>query len=356
MPEMNTDSQARRPWRFAHPEPLKGDFPQVLPLFLPQAGCPRKCVFCDQKSQTGNKSQSLDDLVLLLDTMLEQRSQAAAPPVELAFYGGTFTGLPESWRQRLLRVAKSFMEHGTVCAMRCSTRPDAVTAEILQELRAAGLRTVELGIQTFASHALQRCNRGYGPETARKACHMVHDAGLKLGIQLLPGAPGQHSGDFFRDISITCDLAPEIVRLYPCLVFAETPLAQLWRQGKYRPWSVERSAHCLGQALLKLWSTNIRVARMGVAHHRDLETHVLAGPVHPALGAMARSSALFRIVRREIENFCKERKTTVRGLEVPQRYQGEFFGHKGRWVAPYARLGLAKTSVCFVEEPYFSLF
>jgi len=330
--------------------------PSVLPVFLPQAGCPRKCIFCDQSTQTGAPPIVLSRVCRDLEAVLLARQQAQAPPVEVAFYGGTFTALPEDWISALLQSATKFKDSRTVLAIRCSTRPDALNHDALQTLRTLGLDMVELGVQTFAEQALARCGRGHTAEASLRACAMVRRAGLQLGVQLMPGAPGQRPGDFAADIARTVELAPDLLRLYPCLVFRRAPLADIWRRGGYAPWGLERTVQSLGGALLQLWAAGIHVGRIGVACTPEVQEEVLAGPLHPALGAMARSAALFRLVRREVVGFRNETGRAVGGICVPRRYQGEFFGHRGRWKQAYARLGLGAQKVAFRDEPYFSLF
>lgn len=341
---------------FWHPEPAPLVRRRILPFFLPQAGCPRKCIFCDQGAQTGIAASSLEKADTKLLALLTARQEREAPPAELAFYGGTFTALPEKWSMRFLERATEHLRKGTLNAVRCSTRPDALRPEMLRRMRDAGLNMVELGIQTFAPEALAASGRGYAPETAMRACGMVRDAGLELGLQLLPGLPGQRQGDFSEDVRRAAALAPDLVRLYPCLVFSGAPLAALWKEGRYTPWGVERAAQILGGALLALWRGRIRVGRIGVAHAPGLEENVLAGPLHPALGAMARSAALFRLVCGEARAFKRIFARAPRGILLPRRYQGEFFGHKGRWRKAYATMGLGEGRVEVWDRAYFLLF
>ncbi len=287
---------------------------------------------------------------------MSKRCRLQAPPVELAFYGGTFTALPGGWTERFLSLAAPHIAAGTVVRMRCSTRPDAVSPSLLRLLRDAGIRMVELGVQTFAPFSLQASNRGYAPFVAQNACGMVRDAGLELGIQLLPGAPGQQPEDFLEDVRRTAALSPDLVRLYPCLVLTGAPLARLWREGKYTPWPLEQAVTELGSVLPHLWNARIRVGRLGVAQEPALAGQVLAGAYHPALGAMIRAKALFRLLQGEILRFQEKEGRHPSGLMAPRRYQGELFGHKGGLKQAYAALGLPSEAIRFWEKSYFSLF
>lgn len=329
--------------RFLHPEPPVRR-PRLLPMFMPHAGCPGACIYCSQEIQTGARRLTPEDLAPALLSLLTRQ-----PPrhcFELAFYGGTFTALPWQCQRELLLLAGEWKREGRITRIRCSTRPDAIEPEQLEKLRCLGLDMVELGIQSFAPRALAASRRGHAPEQALRACAMVRSVGLGLGIQLLPGLPGQTQADFRADIALLHTLRPELVRLYPCLVLRGTVLEGLWREGAYRPWGLRRCVETLAVALLQLWYSGIRVARMGVAQEPGLAEQVLAGPWHPALGARVRGAALFRIVRGELLALGR----SPRHLYIPRRYQGEFWGHRGEWAPAYARLGLERALVGVREE------
>ena len=88
-------------------------------------------------------------------------------------------------------LARTMLERGKIRSVRCSTRPDCITPAILQQLAAAGVTTVELGIQSFAAPALEAAQRGYSPQVALEAAKAVTASTMRLGIQLMPGMPGQ---------------------------------------------------------------------------------------------------------------------------------------------------------------------
>jgi len=273
-----------------------------------------------------------------------------AAPQELAFYGGTFTALPAPWPQRFLELAGRFLATGRLVRVRCSTRPDAVNPAHLLELKALGLSLVELGVQSFDDAALLASRRGYDGATARRACNAVREAGLGLGIQLMPGLPGHTLQAFQADAAQAAAFAPELARLYPCLVLAGTPLAEVWRSGAYAPWELEPTVQALALALLTLWEAGVPAARIGLAEQEGL--CVLAGPRHPALGQLARSRALFDFVRQRLCALPRQQQERARVLAVPRRLQGEVLGHKNALARDYAELGL---SIRLWDEPDLAL-
>ncbi|WP_316898009.1 radical SAM protein [Pseudodesulfovibrio indicus] len=336
--------------RFAHPEPAPSAV-RVWPVFLPFAGCPHRCLFCAQDKQTGRTAQDLDAILRELDSDLRDALDKGRGPYELAFYGGTFTALPAPYPEAFLSLAARFREAGLITRVRCSTRPDCVAPDTLSRLRALGLDLVELGIQSFDDGPLTASGRGYSGATAKKGCERVKASGLALGIQLLPGLPGDRPGLFREDVRLAADLEPETARLYPCLVVRGTPLARAWERGEYVPWTTERAVTELADALRVLWARGVRVIRMGLAPEETLDESVLAGPHHPALGQSARGLALLSLIREKVRELGG--RPTL--LEVPRRYCGELYGHAGELKPAYFELGLSETAVRFADGPDFVL-
>ncbi|GAB7081270.1 radical SAM protein [Megalodesulfovibrio paquesii] len=291
-------------------------------------------MFCDQTRQTGVGETSLADAYEALRRGMQDADPASAWD-ELAFYGGSFTALPQEWIERFLDLAAAWKQQGRIGRVRCSTRPDVVDAAGLARWKALGLDVVELGVQSFQDAALQACARGYDAACAVRACSMVRAAGLGLGVQLMPGLPGRRPGDVERDVAEALVHAPEGLRLYPCLVIEGTALARQWRQGKFVPMPLEAAAWAMGRAILRCWEQGVPLWRIGVLEQPGFAPHVLAGPHHPAAGTMARSRAIFLWLRRILHQYGPPARVLL-----PRRVGGELWGIGGELLPRYARLGM----------------
>lgn len=324
----------------------------VLPVFIPFAGCPGLCVYCAQTLQTRQPPAAhLAQIKRGLKTVLAEAEAAGHVRAELAFYGGTFTLLPEDWQEDLLGSLIPWRERGVIGPVRCSTRPDAVPDETLRRIKTLGLTGIELGVQTFNDAALAASGRDYTGDAARAACGRVRAHGFTLGVQLLPGLPGMDEAMFQADVETCLKIGPDLARLYPCLVLKDTPLADMWAAGKYRPWALERVVPLLAEALLKFQKARIRVIRMGLPLGNGFDRDILAGPVHPALGDMVRGLALSYWLKEQLRNTPQPPSA----LCVPHARQGSFWGHKGELKPAYAAMGLTPDKVTFWDWPIFCL-
>lgn len=336
--------------RYLLPPELPNPRLSVLPVFIPFAGCPGRCAYCAQHLQTRQAPAArFAQIKASLGAVLAGAETAGRKRAELAFYGGTFTLLPAAWQEELLAALNPWRERGIIAAVRCSTRPDAVPDETLRRLKGLGLSGIELGVQSFADKVLSESGRGYTGVEARAACARVREHGFSLGVQLLPGLPGMEEAMFQADVEACLDAAPDFVRLYPCLVLKDTPLAGIWAAGKYRPWDLEPTVRLLAAAALKFQKARIRIARIGLPLGDGFDRDVLAGPAHPALGDMARGQALYYWVKEQLE--CGLQPVT--GFSVPRAWQGSFWGHKGELKPAYAALGLTPDKVTFWDWPIF---
>jgi histone acetyltransferase (RNA polymerase elongator complex component) len=278
-----------------------------------------------------------------LQQELEQAVRSGTAPLELGFFGGTFTAIPEKWARAFLDLATAYRARGLITRIRCSTRPDRLCHALLQRLQGYGLDMVEIGAQTFSDRSLFLSRRGYHAQQIRQACYLVRDCGLQLGLQLLPGLPGHDVADWLFDVHQACAQEPEAVRIYPCLVLRCTELERLYLAGEYAPWDLDTTVRALSRGVLRFWRCGIRVIRMGLPPQPELLGAVLAGPWHPALGSMVRSRILLaRIAAAVLTSKAEARPLRLR---CPRSWQGDLFGFRSASKRRLARLGISSTSI-----------
>lgn len=272
----------------------------ILPVFIPHWGCPQQCIFCNQGTITGKHDSSLQGA----KKQLEELTSWVRPSDdnELAYYGGSFTALPLDLQEQLLELAEQYRTRGYFGPMRLSTRPDAITEPILALLKKHGVKTIELGAQSLDDAVLQLSRRGHTAKDVWDASKAIRDAGFQLGLQLMAGLPGQTEESLRATLQEVLAIHPDVVRIYPVLVIEHTPLAELYRAGKYAPLTIEEAAAQSWLLLNALERAGIRVIRIGLQPDKDLcaPGHILAGPFHPAFGEIVRSYGIRQWVSKKI--------------------------------------------------------
>jgi len=270
---------------------VKRERPLVIPVFTAQEGCPHRCVYCDQGTITGvtRPNWSRASLQAYVEDFL---ARSRRYPVEVAFYGGSFTLLPETRQASYLEAVQGFLQQGRVQSLRLSTRPDAVSAQNLRFLHAMGVRTVELGVQSLNDRVLAASARGYTNVEVFQATGLLRDYRFRVGFQLMPGLPGEDHATFLETIDESTAIRPDFVRLYPTVVLSGTLLEDLYHRGSYRPLSLPEAVGWCKEALLRFSRNSIPIIRMGLQTSPTLERPgaIVAGPHHPAFGQLVKSA------------------------------------------------------------------
>lgn len=202
---------------------------------------------------------------------------------EVAFYGGSFTGLPDKRQEFLLALIQPLLEDGRVDAIRVSTHPLFIDQKQLERLKVFGVETVELGVQSTDQEVLEQSGRSCSMESLQGAVSLIRQYDFKLGLQLMLGLPGDNEIRFGKSVADVIGLRPDFVRLYPALVFRHTPLYKMYQNGLYAPWPMERTLEALKGAVKSFDRADIPVIRVGLQSDNSLRDNFIAGPFHPSL-------------------------------------------------------------------------
>ena len=266
----------------------------IIPIFIPHAGCPHQCVFCNQKKISGQKTASAE----AVQQQIEKYLQWIKPEKEneAAFYGGSFTGLDISLQEELFKPVDKLLRDKIIGSVRLSTRPDYIDEERLKFLKKHNVSTVELGVQSLDDKVLQLAGRGHNAACVAAAVKLLRSYGFNTGIQLMCGMPGQTVESFMDTVAKSILLKPDIVRLYPLLVIKDTPLETVYLHGEFEPLTVGSAAELCAAAYEKFTEAGIKVIRMGLQPDDELCSpgNIVAGPFHPAFGEIVKSLVLRR--------------------------------------------------------------
>ena len=288
-----------------------------IPVFIPHLGCPNQCVFCNQRAisehQNFSEESVRDEIEQVLSTL------APEDEAEIAFFGGSFTGIDRDLMCRLLDLAETYVKEGRVASIRLSTRPDYIDDEILSILSRYSVKTIELGLQSMDDDVLFTCRRGHTAEQAEAACRAVVDAGFSLVGQMMIGLPGATPESEIETAKKICELGASAVRIYPTVVFYDTPLCEMAQHGAYKPLSVEEAVERTAPVLQFFRARALPCIRVGLCATESLTSPdaVYAGPNHPALGEMIFGECLYQKVKEKVLQSGLAGEGII--LEVPPR-------------------------------------
>ncbi len=275
---------------------------RLLPFFIPHIGCPYICVFCNQPRISGQQEMVTVDTIRssIQEVIAEQGDRGQW---EVAYFGGSFTAIPKDLQDQLLSPATEAFQQGLIQGIRVSTRPDAITEERLKELYARGVRTIELGVQTLQEPMLIEAKRGHTVEDVKQACQKIRAQGMTLGIQLLPGLPGETWSTLVQTAVKAGQLQAHLCRIYPVIVIEDTELADRVREGTYKPLSLEQAVAY--SAFLKeyLETKGTRVIRVGLQSTEDFDAGrgIVGGPYAPAIGELVMNYTWRQRIQRTLE-------------------------------------------------------
>lgn len=277
----------------------------ILPIFIPHAGCPHQCVFCNQKTISGQKTAALEGAKEQLNKWLNILNPSIKH--EAAFYGGSFTGLDLKLQEDLLSLTDALYDQGVIASVRLSTRPDYIDAERLRFLSNHHVGTIELGVQSLDDKVLIKSERGHSSECVYKASELIKAYGFRLGLQLMVGMPGQDFASLKDTVENVLIIKPDLARIYPLLVIKNTPLENLFRSGEFEPISIEDAVDQASYVYKKLTDSGINVIRIGLQADEELcePGNIIAGPFHPSMGELVKARVLRDEVSFRIEELVK---------------------------------------------------
>jgi len=298
----------------------------IIPIFISHRGCPNQCVFCNQKLiTTRNGDVSVDEARMTIEQWLSTLDMVECEK-EISFFGGSFTGIPIDEQTAFLKLAKEYKDQGRVQKLHCSTRPDYISPEILDNLKAFGMDTIELGVQSFNPKVLKLSKRGHSVEDIYKACDLIKEYGFTLGIQLMIGLPGDSYDSCMDSVRQTIEIQPQIARLYPTVVLPDTELHEMFLDGRYKTIPENEMIRIVKDMYKALSSNNVTVIRIGLKSNELIKGE----SYHDAFGQLVKSSIAYDEIVMKLEKLGISRNSDKAELNIkaPAELINFAVGHK----------------------------
>jgi len=299
-----------------------------IPFFIPHSGCKNNCVFCSQVKITGKnrlETELNEELRNLRKTVEESLlTLSEETETQLAFFGGSFTGIEHSRMIALLEVGYEYVKAGKIKGIRISTRPDYIDEEILSILKQYGVTDIELGIQSVNDKVLKACARGHNASVSFKSSELIIKHGFNFVGQMMIGLPLSTSEDEIETAEAIINMGASGTRIYPLVVFADTILYDMTKSGLYKPLTddeaIERSALCYDRFL----KADVTVLKIGL-HSSESLAAAEYGANHPSIGELVKSRIYFYRLSKQLEEIDCNGKTIE--ILIKDGEQSKLTGH-----------------------------
>ncbi len=306
-----------------------------IPIFIPHMGCKNDCVFCNQRRITGKQKFDFDSVRETIRASLETMGDRE---VQIAFFGGSFTGIDRDAMLRLLSIGKEYIDSGDVSSLRCSTRPDYIDDEILDILACYGTKTVELGIQSTSDEVLIASKRGHTAQRAMKAMTDIKSRGFELIGQMMIGLPSSSLQTELQTAADICACGADGARIYPTVVFRDTRLAEMALCGEYTVMERDETLKRTLETKKVFVKNGVNVIRIGLSASDTLASgeDIACGDYDPSIGETVESLLYREAIEKHSDELVGKKYIEI---TVP-------LGHTSR------ASGINKSNKSYLKEKY----
>lgn len=201
--------------------------------------------------------------------------------IEIILIGGTFLQYPKDYKYNFIKKifdalndknSKNLEEAKKInetaehrCVALCiENRPDNCADKDIKEMLKFGATRIEIGVQIPDDKIYKKINRGHLVQDVIDATERLKNAGFKLGYHIMPGLPYSNvkndlklSKKIFQDEKFR----PDQLKIYPCQVVEDSPLAKIHKKINYKPYTTKQTEQFLRE-IFKIIPRYCRVMRI----------------------------------------------------------------------------------------------
>jgi|SRR3989338_5619401 len=251
--------------------------------------------------------------------------------IELIILGGTFLQYPLDYqyefvkacydalngkKSKTLAAAKKLNESAKHrCVALCiENRPDNCSEEEIKRMLEFGCTRVEIGVQMPDDKLYRKTARGHTVKDVIDASQRLRDAGFKIGYHVMPGLPYSNPKNdlkLFKEIFDNPSYRPDQLKIYPCQVIEDSPLARLHEKIKFKPYNEKQTQDILEKMTMMIpaYCRTMRIMR-------EIPPEKLV-------------KGITRIdIRREVEKNLRSKKMPVQEIRMRELgFSRQFFKH-----------------------------
>lgn len=287
----------------------------IIPIFVPHIDYSKDCIFCNEKSISGRTKQvTKDDVRKKIEEHLKNINENSK--IEVAFFGGNFTGIDIELQKQLLDVVYEYIQAGKINSIRITAKPNHINKEILKMLKQYKVKTIELEAESTNNFVLEKAGINHTFEDLKRASKIIRRYRFDLGYQMMIGLPESTKQDDINTAKQLIKLRPKMVRIYPVLVMKGTKLEDEYKENKYKPLTIVQAVEICKEIVKLFTAKKIEVTEIGnqitdiMEVSTDKENEVIEGPFHLAFRQLVESSLWYEAIVEKIK------KLNVKVLQV----------------------------------------
>jgi putative oxygen-independent coproporphyrinogen III oxidase len=224
-----------------NPKPETHNQSLAAGLYIHIPFCIQKCPYCD--------FYSISDLSLIPDYLSSlTKEMPAVSQCDLVFDtiyfgGGTPSVLTPKQITSILENIFRWFHMAAKTEITIEVNPGTVSQRQLRSYYLAGIRRINIGVQSFNLDILGFLKRIHSADEAIQAVWYARDAGFEnLGIDLIYGVPGQDDPIWRHDLKTAVAFSPEHLSCYMLSYEKGTSLELALRNNRFKPLADEVTA------------------------------------------------------------------------------------------------------------------
>lgn len=131
------------------------------------------------------------------------------------------------------------------------TRPDYIDEDEVIKIRKLGATKVQIGIQSLDDQVMTLNMRGHGRRETENAIKLLRLAGFKIHGHWMANLYGSSPDKDIEDYTGLWDksIRPDELKIYPTSIIDKTELYELYKRGKYKPYSYQELLKVLTEVM-----------------------------------------------------------------------------------------------------------
>lgn len=226
------------------------------------------CIFCSEKG-SGEHIPSCENITKQVKNYFS--SYKATRANKFIAYFQNFTNTYDTVENLKIKYDAALIDNRIV-ALSIATRPDCINENVVKLLKHYTKKYyvwVELGLQTSNNETGKLINRGYSSAQFTKAVKILNQYNIDVVAHIMVGLPNETFNDLVNTVNFINKHNLQGLKIHSTYVVKNTILAEMYKNGKYDPISLETYLKSVAYILTHI-SPNLIIHRVSGDAPKDL--------------------------------------------------------------------------------------